>query len=251
MKKLTQLIGEVMMSASDLLKLKFHSDRQLALYSEAGLKNVIRSAQGVVSNVYSGVERASWYTSCLTERYADVCQELKTEDYRMYLSIKSLYRYRDAIQLMIMMYISMVVDDATGKNEKGTVRNLVRVFTEAQGNRFVGKTTRLALIYPLAKSMAESKILTESVTEIVSKNMPYLVQVAQVYGIEQKAAMAARKLKAIEPNYYWALYELQLEMLYIFVDPILNFAVQQIRNKLHEGVSVEEAVKIMGDIFDV
>lgn len=63
--------------------------------------------------------------------------------------------------------------------------------------------------------------------------------------------MAARKLKAIEPNYYWALYELQLEMLYIFVDPIINFAVQQIRNKLHEGVSVEEAVKIMGDIFDV
>ncbi|WP_338539349.1 hypothetical protein VRB72_09830 [Erwinia aphidicola] len=99
------------MSASDLLKMKFHSDRQLALYSEAGLKYVIRSAQGVVSDVYSGMERASWYTSCLTERYADVCNELFTEERRMALSVKSIYKYRDVIQLMIMIYIQLILDD--------------------------------------------------------------------------------------------------------------------------------------------
>ncbi|MDF3736979.1 hypothetical protein P3S22_26870, partial [Enterobacter hormaechei] len=41
-------------------------------------------------------------------------------------------------------------------------------------------------------------------------------------GIQQKCALAARHLKAINPDYYWILYQAKLEMLYYFCEPILS-----------------------------
>ncbi|WP_338504438.1 hypothetical protein [Erwinia aphidicola] len=217
-----------MMSASDLLKMKFHSDRQLALYSEAGLKYVIRSAQGVVSDVYSGMERASWYTSCLTERYADVCNELFTEERRMALSVKSIYKYRDVIQLMIMIYIQLILDDTESGNQKSKVKNVVKKVTSFLANKEVGKTTRLAMSLTLSKALAESQLLSNTVIGRVSKGMPYVIAFLQFYGIEQKAALAARKLKSLEPSFYWVLYELQIEMLYYFIEPVMNNLIKKI-----------------------
>lgn len=219
------------MNASDLLKMKFQSDRQIALYSEAGLKNVIRSARGVASNVYSGVERASWYTSCLTGRYADICNELVTEEKRMVLSVKSIYRYRDVIQLMIMIYIQLILDDAESGNEKNKIQNIVTKVTGVLANREVGKATRVALSFTLSKALAESQLFSNVVVGSVSKGMPYVIAFFQFYGIEQKAAMAARKLKALDPDYYWSLYELEIEMLYYFIDPVMSNFIEEVKLK--------------------
>ena len=234
-----------MVSASDLLKLKFQSDRQIALYAEAGLKNIIRSAQGVVSNVYSGVERASWYTSCLTERYLDVCQELVTEEKRMALCVKSIYRYRDVIQLMIMIYLQLTLDDAESGNKEGKVQNVVAKITKFLADREAGKTTRLALVYTLSKALAESQLLSDVVVGRVSKGMPYVVAFFQFYGVEQKAAIAARKLKAFEPKYYRALYEIELEMLYYFISPVLNNIIKKVKLKGGEYLSESDLLDII------
>ncbi|VTT28037.1 Uncharacterised protein [Klebsiella pneumoniae] len=249
------------MSASDLLKLKFHSDRQLALYSEAGLKNVIRSAQGVVSNVYSGVQRASWYTSCLTERYADVCQELKTEDYRMLLTVKSLYRYRDVLLLMVELYISMVLDDAKGeesddqggmiKNEKGRVRSLATTAMDLSAERAVGLSTRNGIVLGIAALIVNSEVFSQSVTDRIVSKLHIAMFVLQYYGVAQKAAMAARKLKAHEPAYYWLLYELQIEMLYYFIEPAMNKIIEKVKLKGGQHLNQSEMLEIVRGAVNV
>lgn len=110
------------MHASDYLRVKFQSDRQLAIYTENGFTNTIKAAKGVASDIYSGVERASWYSSCLIPRYNDVCQELKAEEIRMVYSIMSIFRYRDVIAYMLYLYFLTVSKDIKEGNKEGAVK---------------------------------------------------------------------------------------------------------------------------------
>ncbi|WP_426768087.1 hypothetical protein [Erwinia aphidicola] len=81
----------------------------------------------------------------------------------------------------------------------------------------------------LSKVLAESQLLSNTVIGRVSKGMPYVITFLQFYGIEQKAALAARKLKSLEPSFYWVLYELQIEMLYYFIEPVMNNLIKKIQ----------------------
>lgn len=53
------------MKASDYLKMKLQSDRQLAVYGQQGVISTWKAMKGIGSDIYSGVERVSWYSSCL------------------------------------------------------------------------------------------------------------------------------------------------------------------------------------------
>ncbi len=44
------------MQASDYLKMKFQSDRQLAVYSQQGVTSTWKAMQGIGTDIYSGVE---------------------------------------------------------------------------------------------------------------------------------------------------------------------------------------------------
>ena len=77
------------MHAADLLRLKFQSHRQLAINADKGFTTTLQAAGGVASDIYSGIERASWYASCLIPRYNDFCQQLKSEEIRTAYLINS------------------------------------------------------------------------------------------------------------------------------------------------------------------
>lgn len=62
------------MYASDYLKMKFQSDRQLAIYGQQGVISTWKAMKNIGSDIYSRVERASWYSSCLIASYHDVCK---------------------------------------------------------------------------------------------------------------------------------------------------------------------------------
>ena len=51
------------MKASDYLKMKLQSDRQLAVYGQQGVISAWKAMKGIGSDIYSGVERVSWYSS--------------------------------------------------------------------------------------------------------------------------------------------------------------------------------------------
>ena len=51
----------------------------------------------------------------------------------------------------------------------------------------------------------------------------------QLMGTDQKCALAARRLKVLDPNYYATLYAAQLEMLYYFFEPFLAEIIKKVQ----------------------
>lgn len=218
------------MQASDYLRIKYQSDRQLALTTEKGLGGVMQSAKGVASDIYSGLERASWYASCFIPSYNDVCQELKTEEIRSFYSIQSIYRYRDVIQYMLYLYFKMVYDDIKEGSPKGSASGLVKSLVGLAANIATARGTRYAFALALSEGLAQSSFLSKVVVERLSGKMPKAFFMIQLFGIQQKTALAARGLKALEPKYYWILYQAKLEMLYYFIEPLLSEVIKKVKS---------------------
>lgn len=134
------------MQASDYLRMKFQNDRRLALTTQNAVGGVLQSARGVASDIYSGMERASWYSSCFIPQYNDVCQDLKTEEIRTLYSIESIYRYRDVIAYMLYLYFKMISDDVDEGNPEGSARQLIRKMSAiASHMNIAGGTSTLLL----------------------------------------------------------------------------------------------------------
>ncbi|BEU76717.1 hypothetical protein EAG21025_00300 [Enterobacter asburiae] len=217
------------MQASEYLKMKFQSDRQLALYGQQGVAGTWRALKGIGSDIYSGIERVSWYSSCLIPSYHDVCDELLSEEKRMYLSILSLYRYRDVIAHMLYLYFESVITDSENGNEQNRGRKMDSKVTGLVNNIPTSKAARLAIAWGLAKFLSESGILSEIVVERLARRVPNVVMVLQLIGTEQKCAFAARRLKTLDPRYYATLYAAQLEMLYYFFEPFLSELIKKVQ----------------------
>jgi hypothetical protein len=220
------------MNASDYLRTRFQSDRQLAIYAKNGFTNTMQAAKGIASDIYSGLERASWYSSCFIPRYNDVCQELMAEEIRTAYSIQSIFRYHDVLGHMLYLYFQTVCKDVKEGNKEGSAQKLVRDVAHLTAHFTVAGGTRFAVASAIAVTIAKSELLSKVVAQKVAGKMPVGVYLIQVFGIQQKAAMAARALKAINPNYYWILYQAKLEMLYYFVEPVLS----EITGNVNAGV---------------
>ncbi|URN99348.1 hypothetical protein NB069_00175 [Leclercia adecarboxylata] len=217
------------MQASDYLKMKFQSDRQLAIYGQQGVAGTWRALKGIGSDIYSGIERVSWYSSCFIPSYHDVCEELLSEEKRMYLSIVSIYRYRDVIAHMLYLYFQSIITDSENGNEQNRVRKMDSKVTGLVTNLSTSKAARLAIAWGLAKSLSESGLLSEIVVERLARRLPNVVMALQLIGTDQKCALAARRLKTLDPKYYAILYGAQLEMLYYFIDPFLSEIIKKVQ----------------------
>ena len=217
------------MQASDYLKMKFQSDRQLAIYGQQGVAGTWKALKGIGSDIYSGMERVSWYSSCLIPSYHDVCEELLSEEKRMYLSIVSIYRYRNVIAHMLYLYFESIMTDSENGNEKNRVRKTDSNVTGLVKNIPASKAARLAIAWTLAKSLSESGLLSEIVVERLARRVPNVVMALQLMGTDQKCALAARRLKVLDPKYYATLYDAQLEMLYYFFEPFLAEIIKKVQ----------------------
>ncbi|MBU5924328.1 hypothetical protein [Enterobacter sichuanensis] len=222
------------MQAADYLKMKFQSDRQLALYGQQGVAGTWKALEGIGSDIYSGMERVSWYSSCLIPSYHDVCDELLSEEKRMYLSILSLYRYRNVIAYMLYLYFETIIADSENGNENNRVRETDSKVTGLVKNIPTSKAARLAIAWALAKYLSESGMLSEIVVERLARRVPNIVMVFQLIGTEQKCALAARRLKTLDPKYYATLYAAQLEMLYYFFEPFLSELIKKVQMGFYE-----------------
>ncbi|QGU86357.1 hypothetical protein [Erwinia sorbitola] len=222
------------MQASDYLRIKLQSNRQLSIYTQHGFNSFAQATKNTVSDIYSGIERASWYTSCLIPRYGDVCSELITEEKRMSLSIASVFKHHDVILHMFVLYFEMLEKDSEDGNKNGSVRGLVKGIAGHSAKTAVGRSTRHAIAYALSKALSGSAIVSKVVAERIASKSPYVVFALQVFGIDQKAVLAARKLKVLEPRYFAILYTAQLEMLYYFIEPILEEVIKKVQMKTYE-----------------
>lgn len=216
------------MQASDYLRMKFNSDRHLALLGQRARQGVMQSARGVASDIYSGIERASWYSSCFIPGYNDVCQELRAEEIRSFYSIESIFRYHDVIAHMLYLYFQLVCDDIGQGNQDGSARKFIKKMTGVAAHMNVAGGTRYAFASAASVAIAQSNFMKKIVVERLSSRVSQAVFVLQFYGIQQKSALAARHLKAMSPDYYWLLYQAKLEMLYYFIEPLLAEIIKRV-----------------------
>ncbi len=61
--------------------------------------------------------------------------------------------------------------------------------------------------------------------------------------------MAARKLRTLEPRYYNILYNNRIEMLYIYVNPIITTLIMKLRGK--HNSTLEEKIEILEGVIDL
>jgi len=193
------------MQATDYLKMKFQSDRQLAIYGQQGVAGTWRALKGIGSDIYSGMERVSWYSSCLIPSY------------------------RDVIAHMLYLYFESVITDSENGNEQNRARTMDSKVTGLVNNIPTSKAARLAIAWGLAKSLSESGLLSEIVVERLARRVPNVIMALQLIGTEQKCALAARRLKTLDPKYYATLYAAQLEMLYYFFEPFLSEFIKKVQ----------------------
>lgn len=237
------------MLASDYLRIKLQSDRQLSIYLQRGVNSFLQATKQTISDISSGIERASWYSSCLIPRHGDICSELITEEKRMALSIASLFKHDDIFLYMLIIYFEMIEKDRQEGNKNGSAQRAVKNVSGYTANMAANKFTRNTIAWSLSKALSGSEAVSKVVAERVAGKSPYVVLALQVFGIEHKAALAARKLKILEPEYYALLYAAQLEMLYYFIEPVLEIIIQKVKTKIYD--TLEDLYEDIGVTFNV
>lgn len=228
------------MNVSLYLKEKLDADKTLSLSLERGMKTAINSAKGTLKSVYSGTERASWYTSCFFEKYESECQEIKAEDTRVIKAILEIYKRSDVIFDMIRLYVEYVLENHTPREN---ARSSAYHSAKLGANVAVSMATKRAMAYSIAKTVSESFSVSNIVRAEINKRGLFLINAVDLYGKVQKSAMAVRKLQIIDPGYYYLLQVNNIEMLYVYIEPVISKAMGKIRS--NSNLTFEELVNIL------
>lgn len=108
------------MSYNSLILNKIDADRYMANLLDRSLDAVQQQAVQQAKNIYSGVERLSWYSSCFMDNYQDVCTRLKQEDIRFAKAIFTLAKHIDVIREMIEIYVNYMFENLSDQR----IRNI-------------------------------------------------------------------------------------------------------------------------------
>lgn len=208
------------MSISSTLQSRTTSERDAALALEKAVNGVRRSSLGTLQDVKQGVERASWYSSCLFDKYENVCSELKKEDSRFIKSVFELYKRKDIIADIMEMYI----DDELKDIGSDKIQSLDLKLTKALTWYSSGKLTKTAMANSLSILIINSAGFKYDINIKINKYSLAIVTATSFYGKVQVAAQSARKLRDLSPSLYNVLYINNMEMLYFLVSEKIDRA---------------------------
>ncbi|GKV87438.1 hypothetical protein WCU81_18835 [Pectobacterium atrosepticum] len=155
------------MQLSEYLKYKMESERVLATHLDSIVHKFKENTASITSDLYSGIERATWYSSCLIEKYNDDCQQLKSENGRMYLAIKQIYKRRDVIIDILVEYIKLLLKDTEEREQKLIAKAIlgVSIASDMTTNRAI----KMSVAYLLAKHIASSLNFSLSIRRSINK----------------------------------------------------------------------------------
>lgn len=166
------------------------------------------------------MERASWYSSCLFDKYKNVCSELSTEDRRFIKCIYEVYKRKDIIADMMRMYIEEELKYVSDNQLQFLDVKLTKYLSNYRSSRL----TRLTLAHTLSIMIVNSFNFKQEVMVQLNKTSFIVVTAASLYGKVQMAALSARKLRSLSPQLYTLLHNNNMEMLYFLVSDRINKA---------------------------
>lgn len=197
---------------------KMQADKEIALRLEHGAKKVAAESIKQAELIYSGVERFTWYASCLTDNYQDVCANLQKEDARFALQLAGLVKHPDIITQMVKLYVEYFLQSVSEERIPRIQQMLVKM-----GANFASATlTNHAFSGALTTAICLSFGMRATVTSKLSKISSLAVFLMGTYGRVQTAASAAGRLKSSDPAYYELLYINNLEMFYFLIESVIN-----------------------------
>ncbi|MDU1061037.1 MAG: hypothetical protein E7A35_11415 [Leclercia adecarboxylata] len=192
----------------------------LALKLDRGLTGVREVVSRQIETIGAGAKRALYYTSCFTDAYQDVCRNQKSEDIRFANGVVHVFQNNDIAYEMLLIYFDDIFQYKTSEQLENIKRKLMAVNIHIAASSLTNAGFALAVAYSVAIGMN----LSLEMSALVGGKAGGIVAAAGIYGVIQKAADSAQRLKYVYPAYYAALYSQELEMMYFLVEPLFERA---------------------------
>lgn len=196
------------------------SNNILALKLDRALTGVREMVSRQIETIGAGAKRALYYTSCFTDDYQDVCRNQKNEDVRFAKGVVHVFQNNDIAYEMLRVYFEQIFQYKTSEQLENIKRKLMAVNVHIAASALTSAGFALAVAYCVAIGMN----LSLKMSALVGDKAAGVVAVAGIYGVVQKAADSAQRLKYVYPAYYAALYSRELEMMYFLVEPLFERA---------------------------
>lgn len=196
------------------------SNNILALKLDHALSSVKEMVSSQVDTIGAGAKRALYYTSCFTDDFQDVCRNQINEDIRFTDGVIHVFQNINIAYEMLRIYFEKIFQYKTSEQLENIKRKLMAVNVHIAATSLTNAGFGLAVAYCVAIGMN----LSLKMTALVGVKARGVVAVAGMYGIVQKAADSAQRLKYVYPAYYAALYSRELEMMYFLVEPLFERA---------------------------
>lgn len=202
------------------------ADRILALKLDEALNGVKDNVIATLRQMGDGATRVSYYTSCFTDNYQDVCSKLKQEDVRFFISLIQLIKDRDVIFEMIRIYIEVHFKNKTEGRVQHIIKKLVNAGVYLTSTGLTNRLLIISVATAICQSYSFNSIVYERMNRaksIVLKGRVTSAAIAlNVYGLVQEAANSADNLRKFSAFYYSALYARNLEMMYFLIEPVIT-----------------------------
>ncbi|MFY9994918.1 MAG: hypothetical protein WAK61_07995 [Leclercia sp.] len=196
------------------------SNNILALKLDHALSGVREMVSSQVETIGAGAKRALYYTSCFTDDFQDVCRNQKSEDVRFTNGVIHVFQNKDIAYEMLRLYFEQLFQYKTSAQLENIKRELMAVNVHIAASSLTNAGFALAVAYCVAIGMN----LSLKMSALIGGRARRGVAVAGMYGVIQKAADSAQRLKYVYPAYYAALYSRELEMMYFLIEPLFERA---------------------------
>jgi hypothetical protein len=221
---------------------KMEADSSLALSLDKSTSTLGEALEDTLNSAQMGAKRLLWRTSYFFDGYQDVNQQINREDYRMGIAIKNVIEKRDIIILMLNIYVENLLKNMDEKKRESIFYKLGTISSHFVTTR----TAKQSISFSIVASIHACIHLNVEVRKNIRTISNVSLVAFQIYGCIEKSAIAANKLKRLNPSYYWALYKAGIEMLYFILDPVLSKTFYDIRN----NNTVDDIVSILQKIIE-
>ncbi|WP_129955364.1 MULTISPECIES: hypothetical protein [unclassified Rahnella] len=208
------------MYGNDEIISHLQANKILALKLDHALTGVREEVSNQIETIGAGAQRALYYTSCFTDEYQDVCQKQKTEDIRFSKGVYHLLQNGNIAYDMLKIYFGEIFKFKTTTQLEHIKQRLMAVNVHIAASSL----TNVGFSLAVASSVTIGMNLNLEISALAGRRAGGVVGGLGIYGIVQKAANSADRLRFTYPAYYSALYAQELEMMYFLIEPLFERA---------------------------
>ncbi|NHB94000.1 hypothetical protein [Photorhabdus cinerea] len=227
------------------IRMKLEADRILALRLEKAVDGVREVAEDTVNTMEDGFDRFVRRGSYFFDGYRDINDKINSEDERFISAVWSMVKGRNVIKEITKVFSEELLKNQGDEDKERIYIKLVEKSLNFSSTFVASRTAKNSIATAVAEVIYQSLIMNVIIREGIRRYGNVILTAFQSYGLFEKAAVSADKLKREHPYFYWVLYSKRLEMLYFLVEPGLSKGVGLIGTKSSEDDIVSTIIKVI------